>query len=275
MTSFQLQEQAALLRRETLRMIYEHKDGHPSPSLSIADIISVLYFDAMKIDPANPNWEERDRLVLSKGHACPVVYAALNERGYFSPKISDFQLRELGSIFQGHPVMNKTPGIDYTSGSLGNGIAVASGMALAGKLKNLPYYVFVICGDGELQEGVIWEGANIAAARKLDNVIAFIDKNGKQSGGKVEDIIGSNNVAERFTAFGWDVQELQDGNDIDSLRAAIKQAQSLKNGKPKAIVCNTVKGKGVDFIEADNSWHKRTPTEAEYQEAMRQLGGRA
>lgn len=273
MNSSELKAKANYLRSETLRMIYEHGDGHPSPAMSIADIISVLYFQVMNINPKEPNWEDRDRLILSKGHSCPVVYAALNELGFFGEKKQDYCLRELGSIFQGHPDMNKTPGIDFTSGSLGNGIAIGSGIALAGKLNKKDYHVYVICGDGELEEGVIWEGANIAAAHNLDNLIVFIDKNQMQSGGKVSELIGSNNVSDRFNAFCWDVQELNNGHDIDLLLHSIEEAKSKKNGRPQAIICNDIKGKGVDFIESDNSWHKRTPTAEEFKEALEQLGG--
>ena len=172
---------AQKLRFEAVRMIYEGKDGHPGPALSIADIVAVLFFREMNLDPKRPDWEDRDRFVLSKGHACPVYYAALNERGYFQPKVEHFQLRQLGSIFQGHPSMHSTPGVDMTSGSLGNGIAVAAGMAAAGRTQGKDFYVYCICGDGELQEGVCWEGANVAAGRKLDHLIVFIDRNGWQS----------------------------------------------------------------------------------------------
>lgn len=268
-----LKAMANHLRRQTMKMIYEDKDGHPSPSLSIAEIVSVLYFDVMRIDPSNPSWEDRDRLILSKGHACPIIYAALNERGYFGRKLEHFMLRELGSAFQGHPVMGKTPGIDFTSGSLGNGIAIGTGMGIAGKLHNKDFTVFVICGDGELEEGIVWEGINAAAAHRLDNLIVLVDKNNMQSGGRVDSIIAKNNIKERFEAFCWDVQELENGHEIGALRNALHQAKENKNGKPKAIICNDIKGKGVDFIEADNSWHKRVPTEEEFKSIMKQLGG--
>ena len=173
----QLNELAKHLRLETVRMIYEGKDGHPGPALSIADIITALYFNIMNIDPQNPTWEDRDRFILSKGHACPIYYAALNEKGYFGNKVSNFNLRALDSIFQGHPVMKTTPGVDMTSGSLGNGISIGAGMAIAGKLNKKDYFVYIIVGDGELQEGVVWEGINVAAAHKLDNMIVFVDNN--------------------------------------------------------------------------------------------------
>ena len=270
MTNEDLAEKAKKIRFEAVRMVYEGKDGHPGPALSIADIVAVLYYDAMRLDPKNPAWPDRDRLVLSKGHSCPIVYAALSEKGYFGEPVKDFKLRALGSKFQGHPVMNKTPGIDMTSGSLGNGIAIGAGMAVAGKHQNKDFRVFVIVGDGELQEGIIWEGVNFAAARKLDNLIVFIDRNNWQSGGSVPDIIGSNNVAERFRAFNWDVQEI-DAHDIGQIRGAIAKAGTVK-GKPCAIVCDAVKGKGLDFMEDDNNWHKGVPTDEQYKKACAVLG---
>ena len=216
MNSTELKSVADHLRFETVKMVYEGGDGHPGPALSIADIIATLYFDEMRIDPSNPNWEDRDRFILSKGHACPIYYAALSEKGYFGEKVENFQLRALGSKFQGHPVMNKTRGVDMISGSLGNGISIGVGMAIAGKYRKKDYNVFVITGDGELQEGVCWEGINAAAAHKLDNLIVFVDRNGWQSGGKVADIIGSNNIKERFKSFSWDAQEI-DGHDTDAI----------------------------------------------------------
>ena len=271
MDNRELKSCADKLRLEALRMVYEGGDGHPGPAFSIADIISVLYYDEMRLDPTNPDWEDRDRLILSKGHACTIVYAALSTKGYFGEPVKDFHLRELGSRFQGHPVMNKTVGIDITSGSLGNGIAIGAGMALAGKYLGKDYNVFVIAGDGELQEGVAWEGANVATGRKLDNMILFVDKNGWQSGGSVEDTVGANNIAERFTAFGWYTQEI-DGHDYTAIKDAIAAAKK-QSGKPSAIVCSCVKGKGLPFMENDNSWHKRTPTAEEYAQAKKILGG--
>jgi len=252
-------------------MVYEGKDGHPGPALSIADIVTTLYFDKMNVDPSNPAWEDRDRFLLSKGHACPIWYAALNEKGYFGEKVEHFNLRALGSIFQGHPVMNKTPGVDMTSGSLGNGISLGAGMAIAGKFHKKDYFVYVITGDGELQEGIIWEGANVAVAHKLDNMIVFVDKNGWQSGDSVENIIGVNNIAERFQGFCWDVQEIN-GHDIEAIKKAIEKAKATP-GKPHVIVCDDIKGKGLDYMENDNAWHKGVPTDQQYQQAVQQLGG--
>lgn len=271
MNSAELKQIANRLRFTAVEMIYKGKDGHPGPALSIADIVATLYFDEMRLKPENPEWEDRDRFVLSKGHACPIYYAALSEKGYFGEKVKDFRLRALGSIFQGHPTKQKTPGVDMTSGSLGNGIAIGSGMAIAGKYRNKDYNVFVIVGDGELQEGICWEGINSAAARKLDNLIVFVDKNGWQSGGSVNEVQGSNNIKERFEAFQWHAQEI-DGHDIDAIKAAIADAKAAK-GQPSVIVCDCVKGKGLSFMENNNAWHKGVPTDSQYELAKKELGG--
>ena len=270
MDTQELAQRAKELRFETIRMIHEAKDGHPGPALSIADIISVLYYSEMRIDPANPQWEDRDRLILSKGHACPILYAVLSKKGYFGKPLEHFDLRGLGSIFQGHPVMNKTPGVDMTSGSLGNGIALGAGMAAAGRHLGKDYRVFVIVGDGEMQEGITWEGVNFAAARGLDNLVVFVDKNNWQSGGSLCDIIGSNNMAERFAAFQWNVQEI-DGHDFIQIQAALKNARAA-HGKPSVIVCDTVKGKGCDFMENDNAWHKGVPSDEQFRHVCCAMG---
>ena len=268
-----LKQLANRLRFTAVDMIYKGKDGHPGSALSIADIMTALYFDIMRIDPENPDWADRDRLILSKGHSCPIWYAALSERGYFGERVTDFRLRALGSKFQGHPTMQKTPGVDMTSGSLGNGIAIGSGMALAGRYRRKDYYVYVIVGDGELQEGICWEGINEAAAQGLEHLIVFVDKNGWQSGGSVEEIQGSNNIRERFEAFGWHTQEI-DGHDMDAIRAAAARAKAEK-GRPSVIVCDCVKGKGLSFMENDNAWHKGVPTEEQYEMARQELLGGA
>lgn len=271
MNTAELKQIADKLRLTAVDMVYKGKDGHPGPALSIADIVATLFFDEMRVDPANPEWEDRDRFILSKGHACPIYYAALSEKGYFGEKVEDFSLRALGSKFQGHPVMNKTKGVDMTSGSLGNGIAIGSGMAMAGKYREKDYNVFVVVGDGELQEGICWEGINSAAGHKLDNMVVFVDKNGWQSGGSVKDTIGSNNIKERFEAFQWHAQEI-DGHDIDAIKRAIANAKAEK-GRPSVIVCDCVKGKGLPYMEDNNAWHKGVPTEEQYEEAVRILGG--
>ena len=271
MTREQLHEIAQKLRLEAVRMVYEGKDGHPGPALSIADIVATLYFDVMNVDPKNPEWEDRDRFIVSKGHSCPIVYAALNERGYFEPKVEHFRLRALHSIFQGHPSMHSTPGIDMTSGSLGNGIAIGAGMAYAAKYLKKDYYTYVIVGDGELQEGVCWEGANTATGRKLDNLIVFVDRNGWQSYKTIDFTVGMNDVADRFRAFGWDVQEIN-GHDYDAIKGAVAKAKSVK-GQPHCIVCDCIKGKGLSFMENNNAWHKGVPTDEQYAQAVKELGG--
>ncbi len=271
MTTQELKKVADHLRLEAVRMVYEGKDGHPGPALSIADIVATLYFDEMRLDPKDPNWADRDRFILSKGHSCPIYYAALSEKGYYGEPVGDFKLRALGSRFQGHPVMGKAAGVDMTSGSLGNGLSIGVGMALAGKYSKKDYNVFVILGDGELQEGIVWEGANTASAKKLDNLIAFVDKNNWQSGDCVDKTIGCNNPEEKFASFKWHVQVI-DGHDIDEIKNAIAVAKSVK-GQPSVIVCNDIKGKGLDYMENNNAWHKGVPTDEQYAIAVKTLGG--
>ena len=265
-----LTDVARLLRRDVVDTVYKAKDGHPSPALSCADIVAALFFKVMRLDPKNPAWEERDRFILSKGHACPVVYAALARKGYFSRDELP-GLRSLGSCLQGHPCMLKTPGIDMTSGSLGNGISVGCGMAMAGKYLEKDYFTYVILGDGELQEGIVWEAAMAAVKHKLDNLIVFVDNNGLQSGGKIGDVSGLLPILEKWQAFQWHVQEI-DGHDMEQILTAVANAQQTK-GKPSMILAHTVKGKGVPYMETDNAWHKKVPTEAEWREAMELLGG--
>ncbi|HHY71627.1 MAG TPA: transketolase [Thermoanaerobacterales bacterium] len=257
------------IRQDIITMIYQAGDGHPGPSLSCADIVTALYFEIMKIDPANPNWPERDRFILSKGHACPCVYAALAHKGYFSKEKLP-KLRTLGSILQGHPDMQKTPGIDSTSGSLGNGIGIGLGMALAGKIKGLDYYTYVITGDGELQEGVIWESLMAAKHYQTGNLIVFIDHNGIQSGGKIENVSGLYPIIPKWEAFGWHCQSI-DGHNFAEILTAVSNAKAEKT-RPSVILAHTVKGKGVSFMENNNSWHKGTPTEEQWQQAMAELG---
>ncbi len=266
-----LQKIADDLRFEAVRMVWEAKDGHPGPALSIADIVATLYFDEMRLDPDNPDWPDRDRFILSKGHACPILYAALNERGYFKPKLEHFDLRSLNSVFQGHPVSHKTPGIDSTSGSLGNGISIGAGMAIAAKFHKKDYRVYVVVGDGELQEGICWEGLNVGAKYKLDNLVLFVDRNGWQSGGSIEQVIGLNNVSERIESFGWHTIEI-DGHDIDQIKSALQEAKRVQ-GKPVSIIANCIKGKGLDYMENNNAWHKGVPTDEQYEMAKIQLKG--
>lgn len=252
-------------------MIYRTKDGHPSPSLSAVDLIAALYFDVLNIDPANPQWEGRDRFVLSKGHACPALYSALARRGFFSPE-ELMTLRFLNSHLQGHPYAPKTIGLDATTGSLGNGLSVGLGMALGARMRKLHYRVYVITGDGELGEGLIWEGAMCAGHQKVSNLTVFIDNNNYQSGGTVDKISGVYPIDEKFCAFGWHVQTI-DGHDFAQILQAVETAKQIVD-RPQVIIAKTIKGKGVSFMIGDNTWHKRVYTDEEYEMAMRELGGR-
>lgn len=265
-----LEERARQIRRDVVEMVYRTGDGHPSPSMSAADMIAALYFDVMRLNPADPSWEGRDRFVLSKGHACPAMYAALSARGYF-PREELFTLRFLHSRLQGHPYAPKTPGLDATTGSLGNGVSVGLGMALAARIKKLDYRVYVITGDGELGEGLIWEAAMCAGHQKAANLTVFVDNNNYQSGGTVGEVSGVYPIAEKWRDFGWHVQEI-DGHDMGQILQAVENAQREKE-RPSAIIAKTVKGKGVSFMIGDNSWHKRVYTGEEYEIAMRELGG--
>lgn len=265
-----LKETACLLRQDIFRMIHEAGDGHPGPSLSAADLITALYFDIMNIDPENPQWPDRDRFVLSKGHACPALYAALARKGYF-PSGELQKLRTLGSILQGHPDMKKTPGIDATSGSLGNGISFGLGMALAGRLKGQSYYTYVVTGDGELEEGIAWEAAMAAQKYRADRLVVFVDNNGMQSGGAVAEVGGLYPLRPKWEAFGWHCREI-DGHDFHEILDAAEEARQV-TGRPSVILARTVKGKGIPFVEGDNSWHKRVPTAGELKKALHMLGG--
>jgi transketolase len=265
-----LEERARQIRRDVVEMVYRTGDGHPSPSMSAADMIAALYFDVMRLNPADPYWEGRDRFVLSKGHACPAMYAALSARGYF-PREELFTLRFLHSRLQGHPYAPKTPGLDATTGSLGNGVSVGLGMALAARIRKLDYRVYAITGDGELGEGLIWEAAMCAGHQKASNLTVFVDNNNYQSGGTVGEVSGVYPIADKWRDFGWHVQEI-DGHDMGQILQAVENAQREKE-RPSAIIAKTVKGKGVSFMIGDNSWHKRVYTEKEYEIAMRELGG--
>lgn len=255
------------IRQGAVTGVYHAKAGHPGGSLSIADTLSYLYFKEMKVDPQNPKWEERDRFVLSKGHTCPGLYAALAERGFF-PKEELLQLRHLGALLQGHPDMKHIPGIDMTTGSLGQGISAAVGMALCGKLYKKDYRVFVIVGDGECEEGQVWEAAMLAGNRDLDNLIAIVDYNNLQIDGTLDEVNSPMPIDKKFAAFGWDVF-LADAHDFDSLEAAFEGAKASK--KPAVIVQKSVKGKGVSFMENDAGWHGKAPNDKEYEQAMQEL----
>jgi transketolase len=269
MTVTELQGMAAQLRYDVVRMIHEAGDGHPGPSMSCADLIAALYFAVMRTDPAHPDAPGRDRLVLSKGHACPVLYAALARRGYFPPELLP-TLRELGSILQGHPDMVKTPGVDMTAGSLGHGISTGLGLAAAARYTGADYHVYVITGDGEMEEGLIWEAVMTASRYGQGNLVVLCDCNNEQSGGKVTEISRVHPLAPKFQQFGWHTQEI-DGHDMAAILSALEAAKH-ERGRPSLIACNTVKGKAVPYMEGDNTWHKKTPTAEQVELARLALG---
>ena len=251
-------------------MLEKSQSGHPGGSLSACEILTALYFKEMNIDPTNPPWEDRDRFVLSKGHGAPVLYAALAERGYF-PKEELNSLRKINSMLQGHPDMKGTPGVDMTTGSLGQGLSAAGGMALAGKIDKKDYRVYALVGDGEVQEGIIWEAAMSAAHYKLDNLTVFMDHNGLQIDGKNEDVMNIEPIDEKFKAFGWHVIKI-DGHNFEEIFAALEEAKNTK-GKPTMIIASTVKGKGVSFMENQAGWHGKAPSSEQAQQALEELGG--
>lgn len=265
-----LKEVATTIRKDIVTMLTESASGHPGGSLSAADIVTALYFGEMNIDSKNPKMENRDRFVLSKGHAAPVLYAALAEKGYF-PKEELMTLRKINSNLQGHPNMNDTPGVDMSTGSLGQGLSVANGMALAGKLDDKSYRVYAYLGDGELQEGQVWEAAMTSAHYKLDNLTAFVDYNGLQIDGDTEKVMNVNPIADKFEAFGWNVISI-DGHSFEEIFKAIDEAKNVK-GKPTMIVAKTVKGKGVSFMENQAGWHGSAPSKEQCEAALKELGG--
>lgn len=269
MTEQELQLQATKIRQHVIEGTYAAASGHPGGSLSAADAIAVLFFDEMNIDPANPGKEDRDRFVLSKGHAAPALYGALAEKGFF-PAEDIKSLRHIGSHLQGHPSIRETPGVDASSGSLGQGVSVAVGMAVSAKLSNDDYRVYSILGDGELQEGQVWEAAMFAGNRKLDNLCLLIDNNGLQIDGDVADINSPYPIEDKFEAFGFFVIDVPDGNDVSAIKSALKEASEMK-GRPTAIILRTVKGKGVSFMENQVGWHGKGPNEEEYKKAMEEL----
>ena len=264
----ELEKMAVIIRCDIIDMICTAAAGHPGGSLSAADIVTALYFRVMRIDPENPDWPDRDRFILSKGHACPVWYAALAERGYFG-KSHLKTLRQMGSILQGHPDMLKTPGIDMTAGSLGHGLPAGLGMALAGKLQQKDYHVFVIIGDGESQEGSIWEASMAAPNFKLDNLTAILDYNHLQNDYSLEDIMPIHPAVDKWRAFGWHVIEI-DGHDMAQVVQALEEAKSYQ-GAPTMIVANTVKGKGVSYMENVCEWHGKAPCQEEADRALEEL----
>ncbi|MDE6212700.1 MAG: transketolase [Lachnospiraceae bacterium] len=268
MNKLELQKKANEVRKGIVTAVHGAKAGHPGGSLSAADIFTYLYFEEMNIDPKDPKKADRDRFVLSKGHTAPGLYSVLANRGYFP--VEDLPtLRHLGSYLQGHPCMQETPGVDMSSGSLGQGISAAVGMALAAKMDNKDYRTYTLLGDGEIQEGQVWEASMFAGHRKLDNLVVIVDNNGLQIDGKIDDVCSPYPIDKKFEAFNFHVINI-DGNDFDQIDAAFKEAKATK-GMPTAIVCKTVKGKGVSFMENNAGWHGKAPNDEEYATAMADL----
>ncbi len=269
MNKLELQITANEVRKGIVTAVHSAKAGHPGGSLSAADIFTYLYFEEMNIDPKNPKKPDRDRFVLSKGHTAPGLYSALAQRGYFP--VEDLKtLRHLGSYLQGHPDMKHIPGVDMSSGSLGQGISAAVGMALSAKLTNDDYRVYTLLGDGEIQEGQVWEAAMFAGFRRLDNLVVIVDNNGLQIDGPVDQVCSPYPINEKFKAFNFHVIDLKDGNDMDQIADAFKEAKNTK-GMPTAIIAHTVKGKGVSFMENQVGWHGKAPNDEEYATAMEDL----
>ena len=269
MNKLELQITANEVRKGIVTAVHSAKAGHPGGSLSAADIFTYLYFEEMNIDPKNPKKPDRDRFVLSKGHTAPGLYSALAQRGYFP--VEDLKtLRHLGSYLQGHPDMKHIPGVDMSSGSLGQGISAAVGMALSAKLTNDDYRVYTLLGDGEIQEGQVWEAAMFAGFRRLDNLVVIVDNNGLQIDGPVDQVCSPYPIGEKFKAFNFHVIDKKDGNDMDQIADAFKEARNTK-GMPTAIIAHTVKGKGVSFMENQVGWHGKAPNDEEYAVAMEDL----
>jgi len=256
------------LRKNIIDMIYIANSGHPGSSLSYADLVTVLYYDEMKVDPQNPEWEDRDRFILSKGHGCPTLYAVLAMKGYFEMKHLA-RLRKINGILQGHPDMKKTPGIDYTTGSLGNGLSIGLGMALSAQLDNKDYRTYVMLGCGEMQEGIVWEAMMSAAKYKTDNLCAIIDYNQLQLDGHNDEVMPIKNLKEKISSFNWHVVTC-DGHDIEDIKKSFTIARNT-SGKPTAIIANTVKGKGVSYMENQVGWHGVVPNKEEYEQAKKEL----
>lgn len=266
----ELQKKANDIRLDAIKAIYSAGSGHPGGSLSAADMIAVLYFHEMNIDPDNPKMQNRDKFVLSKGHAAPALYSALSRKGFF-PVGELMTLRKFGSILQGHPDMRKVPGVEMSTGSLGHGISAAVGMALAGRIDNDTGRVYAMLGDGELQEGIVWEALMFAAHHKLDNLTVLVDWNGIQLDGRNDDIISVSPIDDKFRSFGW-VTTVIDGHDIKEIVEALERAKKCK-GRPFAIIAKTIKGKGVSFMEDTNAWHGKAPGDDKINQAVADLGG--
>ncbi len=264
----ELRQTATDLRKNILQMIFDAKSGHPGGALSAADLLTVLYWDEMNIDPSNPAWEDRDRFLLSKGHACPVLYAALAMKGYFD--IDQLgTLRRIDGILQGHPDMRKTPGVDYTTGSLGNGLSIGLGMALSAKLDQKDFRTYVLLGCGEMQEGLVWEAMMAAAKWKTDNLCAIVDYNRLQLDGHNDEVMPMGDLQAKLASFDWHVITC-DGHDISAIRNALAEARRVK-GMPSVVVADTVKGKGVSYMEDKVEWHGTVPNEAQFGQAMAEL----
>ena len=268
MENLELQKTANEVRKGIVTALHAAKAGHPGGSLSAADVFTYLYFEEMNIDPKDPKKADRDRFVLSKGHTAPGLYSVLAQRGYF-PKEDLVTLRHLGSYLQGHPDMKHIPGVDMSSGSLGQGISAAVGMALSAKLSNDSYRVYTLLGDGEIQEGQVWEAAMFAGARKLDNLVVIVDNNGLQIDGRNQDVMDVRDIAAKFAAFGFETIDVADGNDIVQVLAALDQPG--QTGKPRMILCHTVKGKGVSFMENQAGWHGKAPNAEQLSVALADL----
>jgi transketolase len=265
----ELEGRARGLRCDVVKMCHYAGSGHPGGSLSAADMVAALYFHFMRLDPKNPKWEDRDRFIMSKGHACPVQYAALSRRGFFPEEVL-WTLRKFESPLQGHPDMKSTRGLDMTSGSLGNGLSIGVGMALGARIAKKDFRVYVILGDGEIQEGLVWEGAMAAAHFQLDSLTAMVDYNKLQIDGENKDVMGLEPLVGKWQQFGWHTIEI-DGHDMAEVVRAIEEAQSTK-GKPTCIIAHTVKGKGVSYMECAVDWHGRAPTQEELDQALVELG---
>jgi transketolase len=268
MNNLELQNKANEIRKGIITAVHSAQSGHPGGSLSASDIFTYLYFEEMNIDPKKPKWEDRDRMVLSKGHVAPGLYATLAERGYF-PKEDLVTLRHTGSYLQGHPDMKHIPGVDMSSGSLGQGVSAAVGMAAAAKFDKKDYRVYVLTGDGEIQEGQIWEAAMWAGFKKLDNLVVIVDNNNLQIDGAIDEVCSPYPIDKKFEAFNFHVININ-GNDFDEIRAAFEEAKNTK-GQPTAIIAKTVKGKGVSFMENNAGWHGKAPNDEEYAQAMEEL----
>lgn len=269
MDKLKLMKTANEVRKDIVTAVHSAKAGHPGGSLSAADIFTYLYFEEMNIDPQDPKKADRDRFVLSKGHTAPGLYSVLAERGYF-PKEDLKTLRHTGSYLQGHPDMKHIPGVDMSSGSLGQGISAAVGMALGAKMDGASYRVYTLLGDGEIEEGQVWEAAMFAGHRKLDNLVVIVDNNGLQIDGKIEDVCSPYPIDKKFEAFNFHVINVADGNDFDQLKAAFDEAKTVK-GMPTAIIMKTVKGKGVSYMENSVDWHGKAPNDEQYEIAMADL----